>query len=58
MIELGDAKWLFYGSKDGVLINFPGIVWDEDIDEDTWAPPTMHAFALVHDWLTGPKNVS
>ncbi|CAL6389676.1 unnamed protein product [Bathycoccus prasinos] len=35
MIELGDAKWLFYGSKDGVLINFPGIVWDEDIAEDT-----------------------
>ena len=26
MIEVGDAKWLFYGSEDGALINFPGIV--------------------------------
>jgi len=58
MIELGDAKWLFYGSKDGVLINFPGIVWDEDIAEDTCG--TTYD-ARIRPWhmtgATGPKNV-
>ena len=58
MIELGDAKWLFYGSKDGVLINFPGIVWDEDIGENTCG--TTYD-ARIRPWFmtgaTGPKNV-
>jgi len=58
MIEQGDAKWLFYGSKDGVLINFPGIVWDEDVDDDTCGASYD---ARIRPWhmagATGPKNL-
>ena len=58
MIEEGDAKWLFYGSKDGVLINFPGIVWDEDVDDDVCGASYD---ARIRPWhmagATGPKNL-
>jgi Mg-chelatase subunit ChlD len=58
MIEQGDAKWLFYGSKDGVLINFPGIVWDEDVNDDTCGASYD---ARIRPWhmagATGPKNL-
>ena len=27
MVETGDAKWIYYGSQDGVLINYPGFLW-------------------------------
>jgi hypothetical protein len=58
MIEKGDAKWLFYGSKDGVLINFPGIVWDENIADDQCGTGYD---ARIRPWhmtaATGPKNL-
>ena len=58
MIEQGDAKWLFYGSKDGVLINFPGIVWDADVNDDVCGASYD---ARIRPWhmagATGPKNL-
>ena len=58
MIEEGDAKWLFYGSNDGVLINFPGIVWDEDVADNACGASYD---ARIRPWhmagATGPKNL-
>ena len=58
MIEKGDAKWLFYGSKDGVLINFPGIVWDENVNDNHCGADYD---ARIRPWhmtaATGPKNL-
>jgi Mg-chelatase subunit ChlD/predicted Ser/Thr protein kinase len=58
MIEKGDAKWLFYGSKDGVLINFPGIVWDAKVDDNQCGASYD---ARIRPWhmtaATGPKNI-
>ena len=30
--EAEDAKWMYYGSKDGVYVNYPGFLWERDLN--------------------------
>jgi len=56
MVETGDAKWIYYGSQDGVLINYPGFLWprSEQGCGETYDP-------RIRPWMmsaaTGPKNI-
>ena len=53
----GMLKWLYYGSSEGVLVNYPGFLWgvaDDDTCSDTYD-------TTERDWYvmgaTGPKDV-
>jgi len=58
MIETGDTKWLYFGSKDGVIVNYPGFVWG-----DQTAPDGCDEYydSRLRPWqmtaATGPKNI-
>ena len=58
LIEVGDAKWLYFGTKDGVLVNYPGFIWGED-NED--AQCGVEYDSRLRPWsmngATGPKNI-
>lgn len=56
-IESSDVKWLYYGSQEGVLANFPNFLWpggDQSTASKLYDP-------RLRPWMmtaaTGPKNV-
>mmetsp|Transcript_19097 Transcript_19097/g.30868 ORF Transcript_19097/g.30868 Transcript_19097/m.30868 type:complete len:174 (-) Transcript_19097:3-524(-) len=58
MVQTGDAKWLYFGSHDGVVVTYPGFVWadpgaankcDEDYDS------RLRSWQMIA--ATGPKNL-
>lgn len=58
LIEQGDGKWVYFGSDDGVLFNFPGFVWDMNVED---AQCGVDYDSRLRPWqmtaATGPKNV-
>ena len=58
LIEQGDGKWVYFGSDDGVLFNFPGFVWDTSVGD---AQCGVDYDSRLRPWqmtaATGPKNV-
>ena len=58
LIEHGDGKWVYFGSNDGVLFNFPGFVWDANVED---ARCGVDYDSRLRPWqmtaATGPKNV-
>ena len=58
LIEHGDGKWVYFGSSDGVLFNFPGSLWDANVED---ARCGVDYDSRLRPWqmtaATGPKNV-
>ena len=72
LLAKGDAKWLYYGSTDGVYYGYPGALWDREMKEDEFwdpdsgEPQTKLDCGRTYDtrtrpWMVsganGPKNV-
>ena len=58
LIEVGDAKWLYFGTKDGVLVNYPGFIWGEDNERTRVRGDARLALeAVVDERRHGPKNI-
>ena len=55
----GMLKWLYYGSSEGVLVNYPGFLWGVADDDDNTCSDTYDT--TERDWYvmgaTGPKDV-
>ena len=53
----GMLKWLYYGSSEGVLVNYPGFLWG--VSDDNTCSDTYDT--TERDWYvmgaTGPKDV-
>ena len=58
MIETGDTKWLYFGTKDGIIVNFPGFVWGDQTTPDGC---DEYYDSRLRPWqmtaATGPKNI-
>ena len=33
LVDTGQAKWLYFGDQSGVLVNFPGLLWERSEDD-------------------------
>eukprot|EP00854_Cymbomonas_tetramitiformis_P020861 gene20861-25015_t len=53
----GSLKWIYYGSVEGVLVNYPGILWEREANKDCSPEydPTFRPWYV--QGATGPKNV-
>eukprot|EP00959_Pyramimonas_sp_CCMP1952_P382519 8015664-Pyramimonas_sp.AAC.1 len=50
-------KWLYYGTTEGVLVNYPGFLWERSLDEncDPSYDPRLQSWFLQA--AAGPRNV-